>query len=139
MKKPTSVLDARALSSCLAPVSVISIAWALHDVLRTPASSADFAVRLLVTLPTIAMSAISIALYCYDKVAAILGSRYRVSERTLHLVSLLGGWPGASVAQQVFQHKCSKRPFLQDFLTTVVVSSVLYAGAYKFVSDIPGK
>ncbi|MBC7773477.1 MAG: DUF1294 domain-containing protein [Pyrinomonadaceae bacterium] len=44
------------------------------------------------------------------------GSRpVRVAEQTLHLMELLGGWPGALLGQQLFKHKRSKPPFMRVF------------------------
>lgn len=34
--------------------------------------------------------------------------RWRTPENTLHVAELLGGWPGALVAQQLFRHKTRK-------------------------------
>jgi uncharacterized membrane protein YsdA (DUF1294 family) len=34
---------------------------------------------------------------------------WRVPEARLHLLELLGGWPGAFLAQRRLRHKCSKR------------------------------
>lgn len=65
---------------------------------------------------------ISIALfvtYATDKSAAQRGA-WRTSEASLHLLALLGGWPGALVAQQVFRHKTKKQPFRTIFWLTVV-------------------
>ena len=55
-------------------------------------------------------SAVTFALYWQDKHSAISG-RWRVSENRLHLAELLGGWPGALLAQQVFRHKTRKLSF----------------------------
>jgi uncharacterized membrane protein YsdA (DUF1294 family) len=44
------------------------------------------------------MSVIAIIMYAKDKNAAEWG-RWRTPEITLHLLSLLGGWPGAGIAQ----------------------------------------
>ena len=77
-----------------------------------------------------AMSAVAILLYALDKSAAT-HQRWRVQERTLHLVALLGGWPGALFAQDAFRHKSSKPSFQNGFLATVVVNcAVLAAGTY---------
>ncbi len=65
-------------------------------------------------LPTL-YSALSMALfvvYGLDKWAAKRG-RARVAETSLHLVALLGGWPGALLGQQVFRHKTAKPAFLR--------------------------
>lgn len=42
--------------------------------------------------------------YWADKRAAQAG-RARVRERTLHIYELLGGWPGAFLAQRLLRHK----------------------------------
>ena len=56
------------------------------------------------------VSLVTFALYWQDKHSAISG-RWRVSEKRLHLAELLGGWPGALLAQQVFRHKTRKLSF----------------------------
>jgi uncharacterized membrane protein YsdA (DUF1294 family) len=54
-----------------------------------------------------------VAFICYgiDKRNAIKG-RWRISERTLQLWALVGGWPGALMAQKFFRHKTQKRSFI---------------------------
>ena len=59
--------------------------------------------------------------YAIDKSAAVAG-RWRVSESTLHTLSLVGGWPGALVAQQVLRHKSNKAAFRSVFWATVVAN-----------------
>lgn len=59
----------------------------------------------------VALSIFTFFLYGIDKYNAIKQKR-RISENTLQLWSLLGGWPGALMAQQVFRHKTKKRPFI---------------------------
>jgi uncharacterized membrane protein YsdA (DUF1294 family)/cold shock CspA family protein len=44
---------------------------------------------------------------------------WRTPERTLHVMALLGGWPGAFLAQRTFRHKNSKVSFLVVFWVTV--------------------
>lgn len=58
----------------------------------------------------IVMSLLTFALYAKDKRAAIKG-QWRTKESTLHLFSLLGGWPGALLAQAKLRHKTQKQPF----------------------------
>jgi uncharacterized membrane protein YsdA (DUF1294 family) len=67
------------------------------------------------------MSAVTFAAYGLDKRAARRGAR-RTPEATLHLLSLLGGWPGALAAQNVFRHKTVKQPFRTVFWCTVVLN-----------------
>ena len=69
----------------------------------------------------LAASAASIVVYAVDKSAARDG-RWRVSESTLHLLAIVGGWPGALLAQQVFRHKSRKPSFQAAFLLTVVLN-----------------
>ena len=60
-------------------------------------------------------------MYSYDKSAA-RSSGQRTPENTLHLVDLLGGWPGALIAQQRLRHKTVKQPFQAIFWATVVLN-----------------
>lgn len=70
---------------------------------------------------SVLMSGVAFALYRADKSAAIRGA-WRVSESTLQTVSLLGGWPGALLAQRVYRHKTRKQPFQTVFWITVVTN-----------------
>lgn len=56
------------------------------------------------------MSLIAYLMYWFDKLRARHG-QWRLAESTLHLVALLGGWPGAFLAQRHFRHKTSKLRF----------------------------
>ena len=55
-------------------------------------------------------SVITFAVYAWDKSAARNG-RWRTRESSLHLLALIGGWPGALLARQLLRHKSSKKPF----------------------------
>lgn len=57
------------------------------------------------------MSLVTIVAYGWDKRAAVRG-RWRTREHTLHMLELLGGFPGAFVGQRVFRHKTRKLRFL---------------------------
>jgi uncharacterized membrane protein YsdA (DUF1294 family) len=52
----------------------------------------------------------------------------RVRERTLHLLALCGGWPGALAGQWVFRHKRRNRTFQVDFWLTVLFNILLLMG-----------
>lgn len=67
----------------------------------------------------LAAGSVAYLAYLFDKAAAGRGGR-RTPESTLHLLALLGGWPGALVAQQQFRHKTVKQPFQSVFWCTVV-------------------
>lgn len=68
-----------------------------------------------------AMSCVAFTLYGLDKRAA-KRSEQRTPENKLQLCSLLGGWPGALLAQQVFRHKSRKRSFQIIFWITVLLN-----------------
>ncbi len=78
---------------------------------------------LWVTALYIGASATTFIAYAADKSAATRGA-WRTQESTLHLLSLLGGWPGALLAQQALRHKSTKQEFRQVFWATVVVNQL---------------
>jgi len=68
----------------------------------------------------------SYLLYRHDKRASKAG-RYRIPEGTLHISELIGGWPGALVAQQVYQHKTAKLSYQFGFWICVIINcAILY-------------
>ncbi|MEV8268023.1 DUF1294 domain-containing protein [Microbacterium sp. NPDC076911] len=71
----------------------------------------------------VAMSIVTFVSYGIDKAAAPRARR-RVSERTLLVLGLLAGWPGALLAQQLFRHKTRKRSFRRKFWLSIVVNVV---------------
>jgi uncharacterized membrane protein YsdA (DUF1294 family) len=70
-------------------------------------------------------SLISFVMYRADKQAA-QNSQRRMPEKNLHMVELLGGWPGAAVAQVVFRHKSRKIQYQQFFVAIIFIHSVLW-------------
>ncbi|WP_286237847.1 DUF1294 domain-containing protein [Neptuniibacter halophilus] len=78
-----------------------------------------------------AASLIAFLAYALDKSAAQKG-QWRTQESTLHLFSLLGGWPGAYLARQTLRHKSSKREFIFTFWITVILN---LAGLSWLISD----
>ena len=74
----------------------------------------------------VVLSVITFFAYGLDKRAAER-RQWRTAESTLHLLALLGGWPGALIAQRVFRHKTIKQPFQTLFWLTVVVNLGLLA------------
>jgi uncharacterized membrane protein YsdA (DUF1294 family) len=62
--------------------------------------------------------------YARDKRRAQEGE-WRVSEAQLHLLELLGGWPGALLAQRRLRHKCSKNSF--QFVFWLIVLGYQFA------------
>lgn len=73
-------------------------------------------------------SLITYAAYALDKSAA-RNDRWRIQERTLHLLALVGGWPGALVAQTLLRHKSKKPSFQTVFWATVTLNCAALAAA----------
>lgn len=67
------------------------------------------------------LSGLSFLAYCLDKAAAGRDAQ-RAPENRLHMLDVLGGWPGALIAQQWFRHKTRKQPFQTLFWLTVVAN-----------------
>ena len=67
------------------------------------------------------ISMITFAAYAIDKSAAQRGA-WRTSESKLHLLSIVGGWPGAVFAQQKLRHKSQKKSFRFVFWITVLLN-----------------
>ena len=86
-------------------------------------------------------SLITFIAYAVDKSAAQRGA-WRTSESTLHLLSLVGGWPGAIIAQQKLRHKSKKQSFRFTFWVTVLLNCSVFTwlltpnGATTFQSYI---
>ena len=73
------------------------------------------------------LSILTFVVYGFDKLAARHGGK-RVRERTLHLLALCGGWPGALAGQQLFRHKTRNRTFQVDFWLIVLLNIALLIG-----------
>ena len=72
------------------------------------------------------MSILALVWYGLDKRAARRHAN-RVPERTLLLLGLCGGWPGALLAQQLFRHKTKKPAFRWQFFFSVFLNLLLLA------------
>ena len=102
--------------------------WTLPRLLAIPAFAlvwlyvaSQWTVKPIVLAMYIGLSLLAFLAYAVDKSASING-RWRTPERTLHLLSLVGGWPGALLGQQLLRHKCSKPSFVAVFWFTVAVN-----------------
>lgn len=76
--------------------------------------------------------AISILTFCWywkDKLAA-QNDNWRTPENTLHLLSLIGGWPGGLVAQKTLRHKSKKQSFRSRFWATVFLNLGVFLWLY---------
>jgi|TARA_A100001391_G_C4896282_1_gene232357 uncharacterized membrane protein YsdA (DUF1294 family) len=76
---------------------------------------------LAIPLVYLVMSVITFIAYAIDKSAAENG-RWRTQENTLHLLALVGGWPGAILGQMLLRHKSKKKAFRQVFWLTIILN-----------------
>jgi len=77
-----------------------------------------------------AMSLVTLAAYHHDKAAARAGAR-RIPEASLHLLELLGGWPGALLAQIVFWHKVKKLSYQLVFWLIVIAHCTAFVVLHR--------
>lgn len=69
------------------------------------------------------ISLLTLAAYARDKSAA-RQMRWRTPESHLHLLALLGGWPGAWLGQRLFRHKTKKTGFRVTFYAMALLNGV---------------
>ena len=88
----------------------------------------------------IALGIITYAMYAKDKAAA-QNNHWRTPESTLHLLSALGGWVGAMVAQTYLRHKSQKAEFRLAYYLTVIINMagllfILAGGGLDFLEGL---
>lgn len=86
-------------------------------------TAAAFTGKMPHTIPGLYLGASAVAYLAYwlDKSAA-RADQWRTKESTLHLLGLVGGWPGALLAQRVLRHKSRKRSFQLVFWPSVILN-----------------
>ncbi|HUG19663.1 MAG TPA: cold shock and DUF1294 domain-containing protein [Planctomycetaceae bacterium] len=72
------------------------------------------------------LSLITLLVYSKDKSAA-QNNRWRTSEKSLQVLALVGGWPGALLGQNLFRHKNRKLEFQIVFWFVVWVNCGIFA------------
>jgi len=82
-------------------------------------------IPLIVLVVYLSLSIITYIMYAIDKSAAQKGT-WRTKESTLHLLSLVGGWAGALIAQAILRHKSQKQSFRFIFWITVVINLAIF-------------
>lgn len=106
--------------------------WSLAAALFLALVAAAVVLRVLpleVLVIYLAASSLTFLVYAWDKSAARAGAQ-RTPEKTLHVLALAGGWPGALIAQQTLRHKSRKESFRAAFWATVVLNCGLLAALF---------
>jgi uncharacterized membrane protein YsdA (DUF1294 family) len=80
----------------------------------------------VVLIAYLVASCVAYLAYVFDKAASLKG-QWRTPESTLHLFSLVGGWPGAMLAQRMVRHKTQKQSFQVTYWATVVLNCAVLA------------
>ncbi|NOT11964.1 MAG: DUF1294 domain-containing protein [Methylococcaceae bacterium] len=83
------------------------------------------------------MSLATFFVYAIDKTKAHKNET-RISEKTLHLFELLGGWPGALITQRVIRHKNKKISFQVIFWIIVIIHIAIWFDVLFFNSAVTG-
>jgi uncharacterized membrane protein YsdA (DUF1294 family)/cold shock CspA family protein len=110
--RPTSpIIGTLAILAFAAIYSLVEIYWG--------------PVPLWVLFVYLGVSALTFGSYAIDKSAARLKQR-RVAETSLILLGMLGGWPGAILAQQLLRHKTAKLAFRAVFWASVLINVFVF-------------
>lgn len=102
--------------------SLVLPAYALHQQRVYPA---------LASAVALCLSAVTYMAYVNDKRRALAGD-WRITEATLHMLELFGGWPGAWIAQRRLRHKCSKVRYQCIFWAIILIHQFV---AFDSLSD----
>ncbi|KAF3046589.1 hypothetical protein E8E12_011098 [Didymella heteroderae] len=108
--RPLTIATLAGFTSIILPSITLARLYSNGPVLKS---------SLLPAAYTCFMSGLTFLTYGYDKMQA-RHLEWRVSEWTLHLLGLLGGWPGALAGMHFFQHKTRKTKFLVPFWVIVL-------------------
>ncbi|MCG2573814.1 DUF1294 domain-containing protein [Acinetobacter sp. ME22] len=125
--QPSHQPQTRAAASSLHPIVIVMVIYALFLLLAVGLKALPSGLLLYIVL----INAVCYWQYAHDKKAAQQKQR-RVPEQTLHILSLLGGWPAAWFAQQKLRHKTQKQPFRQIYFSTIVLNIILLCMVIAF-------
>lgn len=104
----------------LKPMQIVCVGYILALAVFTISGLLSGMVLLFISI----INALTYWMYAQDKEAALLGKR-RVPEQTLHILSFLGGWPTAWLAQEKLRHKTQKQPFRKIYFCTIALNILL--------------
>ncbi|MGI9213672.1 MAG: DUF1294 domain-containing protein [Methylococcaceae bacterium] len=77
------------------------------------------------------LSILTMVLYGFDKRHAIQGD-WRIPELYIHILEIMGGWPGSLIAQIDFSHKTRKSPYRRRLRLIIVAHGVAWAAFLSY-------
>lgn len=80
----------------------------------------------------ISINLVTFLAYWVDKRAAVRGA-WRISERNLHALEMLGGWSGALAGQKILHHKNKKKSYRAEFAFVLIMQLGFIAVALHFL------
>lgn len=92
----------------------------------------DFDPSSLAALAFLLVNVVSFGAFGLDKLRARAGAS-RVPERTLHALSLLGGFAGGAIGIALFRHKSRKPSFLVVFALAAILSVAAWLAIARVV------
>ncbi len=99
----------------------LTVLFGFSFLVAASASVIVFNGQLLLIPVYLILSTFTYLMFAWDKQAAQNG-RWRTPENTLHFLSLIGGWPGALLAQFQLRHKSKKQPFKFMLWVTIALN-----------------
>ena len=79
----------------------------------------------------ISINLVTFLAYWVDKRAAVRGA-WRIPERNLHTLEMLGGWSGALAGQKILHHKNKKKSYRAEFAFVLIMQLGFIAVALHF-------
>lgn len=121
-KKPTHPARTASTGSVqkMQPMQMLCVVYIIALAILVVAGVLNGLIMLLISV----INLITYWMYSQDKEAAQQNNR-RVPENTLHILSVLGGWPAAHLAQQRLRHKTQKQPFRKIYFCTIAFNILL--------------
>lgn len=102
------------------PMQLLCVAYIIALAILVIGGVLNGMIMLLISI----INLITYWMYTQDKQAAQQNHR-RIPENTLHILSVLGGWPAAHLAQQRLRHKTQKQPFRKIYFCTIAFNILL--------------
>ena len=106
--------------------AVMATSWWIMQQWGSVAEFSHNALVRVLGIHLISINVTTFAAYAYDKYQARHGN-YRIAERTLHSLTLLGGTLAAFTAQRLLRHKNRKRYFQQSFWIILMLQCIVAA------------